>query len=564
MTNTNNTNNQKRILWVGESSYVNSGYGLYTRELLPRLVKTGYEVAELSCYGHTNDPRNKTLPWCIYGNMPLNEQEGQIYQSHHYNQFGMWRLDEACIDFKPTHICAIRDAWMDSHIINSPLRRFYSTIMMPTVDSNPQLEEWIADYITSDSIVTYTDYSKKVLEEESGGLIKVINSPGIGIDLNIFKPILNKKEHKAKYGINPEWKIIGTVMRNQRRKLYPDLIESFAKFCATHSAIADKIYLHLHVSYPDLGWDMPRLIRESGISHKILFTYICKQCGQITIIPFQDARTTCSHCGSLDCILPNVQFGVSSEQLSDIYNLWNLYVQYSIAEGFGAPITEATACALPFMASNYSAMESLLQELRGIPINILKYYREPESHAYRVYPDNDHFIAKLYEFFSLPEQLQIKKGRDSYNLCRQKYNWDVVTQKWIDAIEATPMPNCSWNDPPNYHQPNTNIPPNMDNLNFIRWCFVNVLGDPSKINSYLEAKFLRNLNYGIAIDGYGGLHTSEMSDPMFSQKYPPFDHNTLVNLLLEYCNRRNNIERLRTNYKLENAPEWIQLAHQKN
>ena len=107
---------KKRILWVGESSFVNSGYGLYTKELLPRLVKAGYEVAELSCYGNPSDPRNKVLPWRIYGNMPMNDQENQVYQSNNYNQFGMYRLDETCIDFQPTNVCAIRDFWMDSFI----------------------------------------------------------------------------------------------------------------------------------------------------------------------------------------------------------------------------------------------------------------------------------------------------------------------------------------------------------------------------------------------------------------------------------------------------------------
>jgi glycosyltransferase involved in cell wall biosynthesis len=551
---------KKKILWVGESSFVNSGYGIYTRELLSRLIKTGkYEVAELSCYGNPADPRNKSLPWRIYGNMPMNDQEAQQYQSNNYNQFGMWRFDQTCVDFKPTHILSIRDNWMDSHILHSPLRRLFSTVMMPTTDSNPLLEEWIADYIDVNTILTYVEYGKKVLEEESGGLIKVFNVPGMGVDLNIFKPIINKKEHRQKFGLDPNCYIIGTVMRNQRRKLYPDLIQSFAKFCEQYPAIGNKIYLYLHVSYPDLGWDIPRLIRESGISHKILVTYLCKNCKQITILPFQDAKTSCLHCGG-ECALPNVYSGVTHNQLSEIYNLFDLYVQYAIAESWGSPVAEAASCGIPFMACNYSAMESLNKLLQGIPINILKYYREPESHAYRVYPDDNDFISKLYGFFSLPEQLRLKKGRNSHNLCKANCDWDIVAKKWEEAINATPNSQYNWNDPPQYHKSNTQIPQNLNNLDFIRWCFVNILGDPSKINSYLEAKYLRNLNYGMSIDGFGGLHTSELSDPMFSPKYPPFNRDNLIRLLVEYCERKNQCENLRINYKFENAPEWIKLS----
>jgi hypothetical protein len=68
----------------------------------------------------------------------------------------------------------------------------------------------------------------------------------------------------------------------------------------------------------------------------------------------------------------------------------------------------------------------------------------------------------------------------------------------------------------------------------------------------------------MSIDGFGGLHTSELSDPMFSPKYPPFNRDNLIKLLLEYCERRNQCENLRINYTFENAPEWIKLAHQNN
>jgi glycosyltransferase involved in cell wall biosynthesis len=554
---------RKKILWVGESSFVNSGYGIYTKQLLPQLVNSGkYEVAELSCYGKVNDPRNKSLPWYVYDNAPANQEEGRLYQRNKYCEFGAYKFDDTCIDFKPDVVLAIRDAWMDSHIIHSPLKPFFSTVMMPTCDSVEQSKEWIADYMDVDTILTYTDFSKDVLEKESSGLIKVDGVPGMGIDFNAFKPIENKKQHKIKYGLSPDMKIIGTVMRNQRRKLFPDLIESFAKFCEQNPELSQNIYLYLHTSYPDLGWDLPRLVKESGISHKILFTYRCKRCQKVFIVPFQDARTTCINCGSLDCILPNVHDGVSNVQLGEIYNLFDLYVQYSIAEGLGISQLEAAACSIPFMSTNYSAMESIVKNLHGIPINIQKYFREPESHSYRVYPDDEHFIQKLCWFFNLPEQLQLKMGRDSYTACKKLYNWDTVTQKWMDAIDNVPSPQLSWsNTPPRLHKPNLRIPPNLNNLDFIRWCFVNILGDPSKINSYWETKYLRNLNYGVSIDGTGGLHTSELSDPMFSQKHPPFNRDQLIKMLIEGCERNNHCEQKRVNYNPEMAPDFIKLAH---
>ena len=56
---------KKRIMMVGESSHVKSGFGNYTKEILSRLYATNkYEIAELSCYRTPEDP--KTEPWKIY------------------------------------------------------------------------------------------------------------------------------------------------------------------------------------------------------------------------------------------------------------------------------------------------------------------------------------------------------------------------------------------------------------------------------------------------------------------------------------------------------------------
>lgn len=548
--------NKKRILWCGETGFVSSGYGIATKELLTRLYKTGkYEIAEHASYIAPNDPRIKSVPWKIYGNMPTNEQEAQEYNSNQQNQFGFWRFDEVALHFRPTHVLAIRDWWMDSHIWHSPLAKYFHTVMMPTVDSSPQQNEWIADYCNVDTVLTYTEYSKRVLEEESGGKIKVAGIPGLGADTDIFKPVVNKHEHKKYFGVADKF-IVGTVMRNQKRKLYSDLIDGFRDFCTKYPQKAKNAYLYCHTSYPDMGWDLPRLIRDSGISHKILFTYICPNCKKFAVLRFQDAKTTCPFCGSPSMSLPNVVHGVSSEQLSQIYNLFDIYVQYAICEGLGSPMLEASACSVPFMAVDYSAMESVNKVLGGYPIAVHHRFRETESHAMRVYPDNTDFVEKLSNFISLPETMRMKKGRDSYNKFLKNYTWDIVADKWMQAIDAA-TPSSLWNSPPMYHQPNLNIPKGLSNVDFVRWCIVNILGDITKLNSYLEAKLLRNLNYGASIDSHGGLHLSDLGNPQNQPRFREFTHKNLVEILVDYRQRMNYTENRRCNYDKQPIPAWI-------
>ena len=65
-----------RILWVGEATYLNTGYAVYGRELLNRLYKTNnFVLAELAGYGSVDDHRRHDLPWIYYANVPYKDDK---------------------------------------------------------------------------------------------------------------------------------------------------------------------------------------------------------------------------------------------------------------------------------------------------------------------------------------------------------------------------------------------------------------------------------------------------------------------------------------------------------
>ena len=146
---------------------------------------------------------------------------------------------------------------------------------MPTVDSYPQNEQWLSTYANADGVFTYQDWSLNVLNSESGNKIKTICSAPPSAEAE-FQPAQDKDSLKEQLGYK-DYKIIGTIMRNQRRKLYPDLFEGFKKFLDNTGR--EDVLLYCHTSYPDMGWDLPKLIMEHGIASKVLITYICQNCG---------------------------------------------------------------------------------------------------------------------------------------------------------------------------------------------------------------------------------------------------------------------------------------------
>ena len=244
---------KKRILFCSEATFLNTGYATYTREILNYLHGTGkYEIAEMASYGSPEDPRANTIPWKYYPVIPSKNappEQHKLYENKGTNQFGEWIFEQVCLDFLPDVVCDIRDFWMLDFAERSPYRPFFKWAIMPTVDARPQARQWVSTYQSADACFTYSDWAGEVLKDQSGGLIKYMGSSPPSAH-PAYNPVEDKNNHKQLFGIDPKFKIIGTVMRNQRRKLYPDLFEAFRIFL--DKSESKDYYLYCHTSYPDL------------------------------------------------------------------------------------------------------------------------------------------------------------------------------------------------------------------------------------------------------------------------------------------------------------------------
>ena len=538
---------KRRILFCGEASYLSTGYATYTREVLRRLHSTGkYDIAELGTYGKPNEPEINDIPWKFYPNIPdiNNTKDVQEYNSNNINQFGAWKFESICLDFKPDIVCDIRDFWMMEFQERSPFRRFYNWTIMPTVDAAPQHKQWILTYANADGVFTYSDWALSSLKEQSGAAINCLGSAPPSADSS-YSPVQDKEAHKRSLGFEDGVKIIGTVMRNQRRKLYPDLFEAFRMFL-DKSGRTD-VYLYCHTSYPDLGWDLPEIMMKCGVASKCLFTYICSECGYVFPDFFKDAISQCKKCNKFSAKLSNVRNGVPVEILSSIVNCFDLYVQYANSEGFGLPQVEAAACGVPVMSVDYSAMSSVIRKLGGTPLKPKTLYKELETGCMRAVPDNEHTAQKFVEFFDLPQAMRMKKGFESRKLFEEHYQWNQTADKWeqrFDSVEILPESE-TWKSPPRIHLPSDRYPEGMDNKNLVDWLIINVLGEPEKLNSYMSSRLVRDLNYGQTTEGMGGIYYNENSLLDSAPKTMVFNPHDAYKHMLELCNRRNYWEKMR-------------------
>tara|TARA_E500000331_G_scaffold356535_1_gene415163 strand:+ start:1857 stop:3635 length:1779 start_codon:yes stop_codon:yes gene_type:complete len=542
-------NRKLRILWCGEASFLKTGYSIYAKEVLTRLYQTEkYEIAELACYASHDDPRLQEVPWRVYPNLPINDREKSEYALNQSYQFGENKFDYVCLDFRPDVVIDIRDWWMMEYQSRSTLRKFYKWAIMPTVDSKPQQEQFINSYLDADAVFTYSEFGKDVLESESNNHIKIKAIASPGADFNKLKPVSNKSQHRMSFGFSENINVFGTVMRNQRRKLYPNLIESFRNMIDLNPELSKNTFLYLHTSYPDLGWELPYFIRLNNMGNHILLTYKCRDCGYCFPSFYQDSVCVCPRCNKKSCQLPSTSFGVTTEELSHIINFFDLYIQYSVCEGFGMPQVEAAACGVPVITVKYSAMESVGKKLKADFVEPSSFFWDSPTHSKRAIPNDKQLVEKMARFAKLPKSMKSKKGMDAYMGAKKNYTWEKCSKKWEEYLDSVELVDhaLSWDSDARLHSPLLEIPENIPtNRDFIEWAVDNVWGKPENKNSYTAMRMLRDLNNGKAISSSEGVYYNELSYIANQAQQSPYTIQEAANQLLMLCEASNDIESTR-------------------
>lgn len=526
---------KKKVLMVTEFSELPTGYSVYSKELLTRLNKE-FEVAELAAYVSANDPKLNNVRWQVFPNKPLESApEYNSYKQSPIAEFGEFSFNSVVLQFKPDFVIDIRDFWMLSYEQSSPYRQFYNWAIMPTVDAKPQNMEWVETYESADAVFTYSEFGEKTLKSQ--GKFNNFRDVASPCASHSFFPIKNKTGLRNEFGLESAPYIVGTVMRNQRRKLYPDLFSAFRNFL--NKSKREDVFLYCHTSYPDVGWDIPKLLIQNNLTHKVLFTYKCSKCGHVDCAFFSDVMKNCKKCGGFSSGICGINNPVNEKELAKIYNVFDIYVQYANSEGFGMPQLEAAQCGNVVCSVDYSAMHSVIRNINGYPILYKHLETEVETGCLRAIPNEQHFIDLLVELTSKTKEELKNIGLEIYRDTISRYNWDKTAEKWASYIRETPtLPiEQTWRSPINIKQPAPikNLLMPLDQANFL---VSEVLCKPELIGSFLWRRLLKELTYKSTVENLGGFYINEhhYKDALKMKSFTYTDaYNSMVQLR-EYYN----------------------------
>jgi hypothetical protein len=248
--------------------------------------------------------------------------------------------------------------------------------------------------------------------------------------------------------------------------------------------------------------------------------------------------------------MANVQTGVDNNVLAAIMNMFDVYVQWANSEGFGMPVIEAAACGTPVIGMDYSAMSSTLRTVGGVPIKPLTLLMELETGCFRAVADNDKLVDKLLQFFDKLDDHQREelraKARQAYV---KNYSWDHTAGRWASYFDQVNIDQLegAWKSPARIHQIPQDYPKNLANTVFAKWLISEVLGEPRFLNSYMESRLIRDLNYEVTNPGVAGMYFNDQSAMFTKPQWQPFTKEIAFKHFCELGQRKNIWEQRRWN-----------------
>lgn len=332
-----------RILWMSDSPTFMTGFATQSKELCKRFLGAGFDVLFLGHNYQGQELKSFVMADGEVIDYPLLPGGRQAY--------GADVLFDYFKKYRPDAFGVLLDSFMlaQSGFINQqlPAKSFFWY---------PSDGGWFPQ--GCDAVVRKFDYpvamarfGQQQLEATYG--IKSHFIPH-GVMTGLYKPMTDeqKRENRAfysrVYGCDLTDKfIIGTVARNQGRKMPDRPIKAFARFARDNE---DAVLIqHMDAVDPAAVCDLRVIAERFGVAHKVFFSPEMR---------FYDAWPT--------------------SRMNSLYNLFDVHLLLTSGEGFGIPIIEAMAAGVPNVVTNYTTTKELVVDTdSGFAVDLVGENEDP-------------------------------------------------------------------------------------------------------------------------------------------------------------------------------------------
>lgn len=385
--------NRIRLLWIGDSPAVSTGFGRVSQGILEGLYQTGkYEISVLGINHPIGDPHRYEGMFRIY---PA-KAGGNVY--------GFNRVQEVIAKEKPDQIIINNDLWIAAEYVKE-IPESNRIVTYSPVDALPVQPEWIEvlDKVNA-RVTTYTKFAKNGIQTAKDVSVDVI---GHAVDTDEFYPMDDARKFMA--NMPSDAFIVQNINRNQPRKRL-DLFLKAMQIWLERLSKSDRenISFYYHGSLRDVGWNLIQLAQRWGIDDRFLIT------DQTHLSPSR---------------------GVSLAMLCKIYNCADVHVMTSMGEGFGLSPFESAACGVAQVVPAHSACKELWDG-KGKLINIdhwevLTGGINTEGGVI----DVEHLVSILDYLYHNREEAK-KYGKIAYEYVqREEFSWEYIARQFDTVVQ---------------------------------------------------------------------------------------------------------------------------------
>lgn len=299
-----------KIVMLSDYLGLTTGYGRMGKEISRALHHAGHEIIYIG-WGYRGEEHHFPFQVIPCDTIP--------------EEYGRYIVPEIIRKERPDILLSLGDPWMTEFLAYTEEMKYVYHVAYFPIDGYPIPSEWIPWIKKADYPVVFSKFAQQLVHEVTGQSPRLIYH---GVDLGAFSPMENREELREKLGLSGKF-VVGTVARNQPRKNLPALVKAFSEF----SNKKEDTVLYMHTQSKDAGWDMESLVKRFNVSDRAFTT------AQLNSIR-----------------------GLPDGELCKVYNVFNIFVLPTMAEGFGLPIIESQACGTPVLVTDFSACSELVPD----------------------------------------------------------------------------------------------------------------------------------------------------------------------------------------------------------
>lgn len=303
----------KKIVAITDMSMIGSGYFYIFTNLMKGLVEKGHTVS-VAGLGYMGEPHS--FPFSIIPAQSIQDSVSVINNLIYLN--------------KPDLILVALDIPLQEQIFNTLKGSNIKYMAITPLENGPLLKEWA---LTLSNMASVFFISQLGADEAKKAGVASAEHLYIGVDSVLWHPATpsERSNLRKNLGFAEDEFVVLTVADNQERKNLSAGMEIVAGLKNEMPELKIKYLIVTREDTP-FGWHLRSLAETLGLSQEY--------------IPFSK--------------------GIPSKDLWGLYNVADVYLQPSKAEGLGMPVLEAMGCGVPCVATDTGALHELLVDKRGL------------------------------------------------------------------------------------------------------------------------------------------------------------------------------------------------------